>query len=110
MTALEEAKEKLLPKLSAADRVELLNWLLAQSGETFPGIESTPGVCGGKPCIKGTRIPVWGLEEARRLGATEAGLLVNYPTLRAEDLANAWAYVATHREELDRQIQENAGD
>jgi uncharacterized protein (DUF433 family) len=48
------------------------------------------------------------LEEARRLGATEADLLLSYPALRAEDLANAWAYLETHREEIEREIRENA--
>jgi uncharacterized protein (DUF433 family) len=38
---------------------------------------------------------------------SEADLLRSYPTLRAEDLANAWAYVRAHREEIDRQIRDN---
>jgi uncharacterized protein (DUF433 family) len=71
----------------------------------FPGIESIPGVQGGDPCIVRTRIPVWVLEQARRLGVTEAELLQDYPSLRAEDLANAWAYVRAHRHDIDRQIQ-----
>jgi uncharacterized protein (DUF433 family) len=50
---------------------------------------------------------VWGLEQAKRLGTSEAELLQCYPTLRAEDLANAWAYVRSHREEIDQQIREN---
>jgi uncharacterized protein (DUF433 family) len=50
---------------------------------------------------------VWGLEQARRLGTSEAELLQCYPTLRAEDLANAWAYVRSHQEEIDQQIREN---
>lgn len=52
-----------------------------------------------------TRIPVWLLVQARRLGATEADLLRAYPTLRAEDLANAWAYYRAHREEIEEQIR-----
>jgi len=43
----------------------------------------------------------------RRLGASEAELLRSYPGLRAEDLANAWAYVRTHRDQIDAQIQDN---
>jgi uncharacterized protein (DUF433 family) len=72
-----------------------------------PGIDSTPGVCGGEPCIVRTRIPVWVLEQSRRLGMTEDELLRSYPTLRAEDLVNAWAYVRSHRAEIDAQIREN---
>ena len=57
-----------------------------------------------------TRIPVWVLEQARRQGVSEADLLRSYPTLRAEDLANAWAYVRSHRDEINRQIEENEAD
>ncbi|MBI2929537.1 MAG: DUF433 domain-containing protein [Verrucomicrobia bacterium] len=108
MTALEEATQRLLPKLTPREKAELLRVLEHETARVFPGIEKTPGVCGGSACVAGTRIPVWGLEEARRLGATEAELLVSYPTLRAEDLANAWAYVRAHRQEIDGDIRENA--
>ena len=74
---------------------------------TKDGIESTPGVCGGEPCIVRTRIPVWILEQARRAGTSEAELLQAYPTLRAEDLTNAWSYVRSYRQEIDNQIREN---
>jgi uncharacterized protein (DUF433 family) len=62
-------------------------------------------VCGGEPCIVRTRIPVWLLEQARRLGANEQQLLEAYPTLRAEDLVNAWAYARSHATEIAEQIQ-----
>lgn len=71
------------------------------------GIESTPGVCGGASRIAGTRIPVWTLEQYRRLGLREAQLLDAYPGLRAADLVNAWVHVAGHRAEIERQIGEN---
>jgi uncharacterized protein (DUF433 family) len=76
-------------------------------GDAFPGVESIPGVCGGEPCIVRTRIPVWVLEQARQLGTSEADLLRAYPTLRAQDLANAWAYVRTRRDEIEEQIRAN---
>jgi uncharacterized protein (DUF433 family) len=84
--------------------VATVEQLLAGLGS---GIESTPGVCGGDPRIAGTRIPVWTLEQYRRLGLSEAQILGAYPGLRAADLVNAWAYVASHPEEIDRQIREN---
>jgi uncharacterized protein (DUF433 family) len=73
----------------------------------FQGIESHDGVAGGSPCIVGTRIRVWLLEQARRFGTSEAELLQAYPRLRAEDLVNAWAYVRSHRSEIEQQIVEN---
>jgi len=45
--------------------------------------------------------------QARRLGASEADLLRWYPTLRTEDLANAWAYFHAHQEEIEQQIRKN---
>jgi uncharacterized protein (DUF433 family) len=101
--------EKLLDSLTLTrgEKAQLLQWLARDLGDAYPGIESRPDVCGGEPCIVRTRIPVWVLEQARRLGTSEADLLKSYPTLRAEDLANAWAYVRAHREEIERQIREN---
>jgi len=34
-------------------------------------------------------------------------VLLRYPTLRAEDLANAWAYYRSHKQEIELQIREN---
>lgn len=106
MSALQEA-EKLLSEMTRGEKAQLLQWAVRDLGDAFPGIESTAGVCGGAPCVVRTRIPVWLLEPARRLGTREADLLGSYPTLRAEDLANAWAYVRSHRAEIDPQIEEN---
>ena len=75
--------------------------------DAFPGIVKSPSVCGGEPCIAHTRIPVWILVRARQLGMSEADILCSYPSLRAEDLVNAWAYYCAHHEEIDRQIVEN---
>jgi uncharacterized protein (DUF433 family) len=99
--------EKQLQSLTRGEKAQLLQWVARDLGDAFPGIESTPGICGGEPCIVRTRIPVWVLEQSRRQGISEADLLRSYPTLRAEDLANAWAYVRSHQEEIERQAREN---
>jgi uncharacterized protein (DUF433 family) len=106
MSLLQEAEE-LLTAMTRAEKSELLQMVVRDLGDAFPGVESIPGVCGGEPCIVRTRIPVWVLEQARRLGTSEADLLRAYPTLRAQDLANAWAYVRTHRDEIEEQIRAN---
>lgn len=106
MDTLQEV-ERLLSTLTRAEKVQLLQWVAQDLSDATPGIEKTPGVCGGVPCIVRTRIPVWVLEQYRRQGASEAELLRAYPTLRAEDLVNAWAYVRAHRDEIEQQIQEN---
>ena len=38
---------------------------------------------------------------------SDADLLENYPTLRAEDLTNAWDHVRLHREEIEGEIRLN---
>jgi len=106
MSAFEDAT-KLLAGLSRGEKAQLLQMVAKDIGEAYPGIESTPDVCGGEPCIVRTRIPIWLLEQARRLGTSEADLLRSYPSLRAEDLANAWAYVRSHQTEIDEQIRLN---
>jgi uncharacterized protein (DUF433 family) len=106
MDALRQV-EDLLPALTRAEKARLLRMVAQDLDDAFPGVESTPGVCGGEPCIVRTRIPVWVLEQARRLGTSEEDLLRSYPTLRAEDLASAWAYVRSHRIEIEDQIRDN---
>ena len=93
--------------MTKGEKAQLLQMVARDIGDAFPGIDSIPGVCGGEPCIVRTRIPVWVLVQARRLGTSEADLLKCYPTLHAEDLANAWAYFRSHREEIEKQIKEN---
>lgn len=106
MSALGQV-EKLLTTMTRAEKAQVLQWVARDVGDALPGIESNPGVCGGESCIVRTRIPIWTLEQARRLGVSEADLLRTYPTLRAEDLTNAWAYVRCHGQEIEDEIRDN---
>ena len=106
MSKLEDV-ENAVSELTPAEKAQLLETVAREVGTASPGIETNPSVCGGEPCIIRTRIPVWLLEQARRLGTSEGELLRAYPTLRAADLVNAWSYVRNHREEIERQIREN---
>lgn len=99
--------EELLASLSRAEKAQLLQWIVHDLGDAFPGIESDPLVSGGEPRIVRTRIPVWVLVQARNLGMSEADILRSYPILRAEDLANAWSFYRSHRGEIDSQIRDN---
>lgn len=107
MTDTLDKAEKLLSQMSRAEKAQVLQWVARDLGDAYPGVESIPGVNGGEPCIVRTRIPVWLLAQARNLGTSEADLLRAYPTLRAEDLTNAWAYYRAFRAEIDSQIAEN---
>ena len=104
--ALQQA-EKLLATMTRAEKAQFLQWVVRDLGDAFPGVESTPDVCGGDARIVRTRMPVWVLIQARHLGTSEADLLRSFPTLRAEDLANAWAYYRSHPDEIELQIREN---
>ena len=74
-------------------------------------IQKTPGVIGGDACIRNTRIAVWMLVEARRLGFTDAELLQRYdPPLTEQELAAAWRYAEQHHEEIETNIRDNQDD
>ena len=109
MPVLEEV-ELMLSQLSTGEKAQILQWIAQDLSGAVPGIERTPGVVGGEPRIVRTRIPVWVLVQARKLGLNDSDLLVSYPTLRAEDLANAWGYYRSHRNEIDTQIVENESE
>jgi len=53
-----------------------------------------PAVCGGKPCIKGTRIWVSLILDFLAEGMSEAELLAEYPQLTHQDVLAAIAYGA----------------
>jgi len=102
-----DAIQEMLPRLSPSEKAQLMRWIARDLGGNVPGIDKTPGVCGGEARVVRTRIPIWILEQARRLGETETALLTSYPTLRAEDLGNAWSYARLNAAEIDRAIAEN---
>ena len=61
-----------------------------------------PGVCHGKPCIKGTRIMVTIILDYLRAGECREEILRQYPTLKSADIEAALGYAAwlAHEEEV----------
>jgi uncharacterized protein (DUF433 family) len=57
-------------------------------------ISIDPAVCGGKPCVKGTRIWVSLILDLLASGMLEAEVIVQYPALKHEDILAAIAYGA----------------
>jgi uncharacterized protein (DUF433 family) len=57
-------------------------------------ISIDPAVCGGKPCIKGTRIWVSLILDLLASDMSEAELLADYPGLTHDDILAAIAYGA----------------
>ncbi len=55
-------------------------------------IISDPGMCGGDPVVKGTRIPVWIVLEALEVTPDRTELFADYPELTEEDIQAALSY------------------
>jgi uncharacterized protein (DUF433 family) len=88
ITSFDDIREAVL-HLPKGDQMRLLSMVAIEVSDAHPGIDFQPGVCGGSARVIRTRIPVWLLEALRRNGRSEAELLADYPSLTAEDLANA---------------------
>lgn len=69
-------------------------------------IEITPGVCGGKPRIAGTRIRVQDVYVWHELhGQTADEIVSNFPQLTLADVHAAMSYYWDHRAEIQAQMQ-----
>lgn len=69
-------------------------------------IEVHPDVCGGKPCVTGTRIRVWDVHVWHELyGWSVVDIIAQFPQLTLADVYAALAYYHDHREEIDAEIQ-----
>jgi uncharacterized protein (DUF433 family) len=107
MTVALRKIETLLGQITPNEKAQVLQWVISDLGGIFTGIDKTEGVCGGEARVARTRIPVWLLVRQKQLGITEPELLLDYPTLRAEDLYNAWSYYRSHKNEINNLIKEN---
>ena len=75
--------------------------------ETIQHIEIDPNVCGGKPCVAGTRIRVWDIHVWHNLrGQSPEQIISDFPQLSLADVHAALAYYLDHREEIQRQTKE----
>ena len=57
-------------------------------------ITSDPGICAGRPCIRGQRIRVTDVLALLAGGATRSEILSEYPYLEADDITAALEYAA----------------
>ena len=73
----------------------------------YPHIEKTPGVCGGKACIAGTRIRVLDIVGLKRRGFEPEEMLRMYAVpLSLAQVHAALAYYYDHPEEIEASIRE----
>jgi uncharacterized protein (DUF433 family) len=69
-------------------------------------IEVTPGVCGGKPRIAGTRIRVQDVYVWHELqGQSADEIISNFPQLTLADVHAALTYFFDHREDIQRTMK-----
>jgi len=59
MNALREVK-RALSSMTRTEKAQLLQWVASDLGSAFPGIESTPGVCGGEAKTMAERVTLGG--------------------------------------------------
>ena len=57
--------------------------------EVFGRISSDPDILHGKPCIKGTRIPVYLIVSLVAEGESMENIIKDYPSLTPEDIKAA---------------------
>jgi uncharacterized protein (DUF433 family) len=109
MTTLQQA-ETLVSQLSERETEILLSRIFDRRKQHKRGITQIPGVCGGRACIEGTRMPVWSLVNHRLLGFSDQEILYNFASMTSDDLKNAWEYYEKHKSEIDQDIREHYAD
>lgn len=73
-----------------------------------PHITSDPAVCGGSPCLAGTRISVRVIViYVLRHGISPEELLTYYPHVSLAAIYDALSYYYDNREEIERDIAAN---
>ena len=75
---------------------------------TVGHIEATPGVCGGKPRIAGSRIRVQDIVALHEWhGMTPDEIVAGYPHISLADVHAAPAYYHDHRAEIEQHVRDD---
>ena len=64
-------------------------------------ISANSDVCGGRPCIRGTRMRVRDILDLLAAGATRREILEDYPYIKDEDISAALSYAADQTDHID---------
>ncbi|MCP4549185.1 MAG: DUF433 domain-containing protein [bacterium] len=65
-----------------------------QDAKLFERISSDPDICHGKPCIKGTRIPIALIVSLIADGENVESITQDYPSISSDDIRAAMKYAA----------------
>jgi len=83
-------------------RLEILE---GKGAETFhPHITRIPDVCGGRPIVRGTRIPVQSIVGYYKLGMSVDEILSGLPHLTPAQVFDALSYYHDHQAEIEDDI------
>jgi uncharacterized protein (DUF433 family) len=97
--------EKILSSQEKGERV----MPSAASQVKHPYVNIRRGVCGGKPVVAGTRIPVWAIAGWLRKGYSAEKIQREiYPSVGLAEIYDALSYYYDHKEEIDQQVAENS--
>lgn len=84
------------------------NAAMAKTAYASRAIVCTPGTCGGKPRLDGTRIKVQDIAIwYERMGLSPDEIITEWPELTLADVHSALAYYYGHRAEIEQQIKED---
>lgn len=70
-------------------------------------IARIPGVCGGRPIIKGTRTPVKAIVGYYKMGLSVEDILEGLPHLTPAQIYEALSYYHDHQAEIEQDIEES---
>ena len=73
----------------------------------YRNIEKTPGLCGGRAVVAGTRIRASLILSLHREGMTVEEMVQNYPHLRPADIHDALAYAFDHPAEMEHDLADD---
>ncbi|GEM_PF-770664 len=76
-------------------------------GYVYPHITKVEGVCGGRPCIDGSRVRVVNIVSLQKEGCSPEQMLAEYPDLDLAQIHAALTYYYDHPEEIDAYTAED---
>jgi uncharacterized protein (DUF433 family) len=81
--------------------------ILTMDAQSTVHITRTPGTCGGRPCVAGTRIRVQDIYSWHELmGHSPDEIVTAFPQLTLADVYAALTYYWDHRSEIDADIRQ----
>lgn len=73
---------------------------MSDKSELLKRITIEPGKCGGRPCVRGTRMRVVDVLQLLSSGADNAEILRDYPALEQEDIVACLEYAARQTDHI----------